>query len=69
MWRRVKARRYGGKDRTEYEANWFAASFLMPEDKFRAAYSATAKDIFEVAAKFRVSVSAALVRAKTLGLE
>lgn len=66
---KVKARRYGGKDRTEYEANWFAASFLMPEESFRTIYAAASGDVFEVAAKFRVSVSAALVRAKTLGLE
>jgi Zn-dependent peptidase ImmA (M78 family) len=66
---KVQARRYGGKDRTEYEANWFAASFLMPEATFRPAYEAAAGDVFEVAAKFRVSISAALVRAKTLGLE
>lgn len=66
---KMKARRYGGKDRTEFEANWFAASFLMPEERFRSAYAATGNDLFEVAAQFRVSVSAALVRAKTLGLE
>lgn len=65
----VKARRYGGKDRTEYEANWFAAAMLMPTAPFKSSYLECESDIVELAARFQVSVSAALVRAKTLGLK
>ncbi|MQX36872.1 ImmA/IrrE family metallo-endopeptidase [Roseospira navarrensis] len=42
----VKALRYGS-DRTEWEANWFAAAFLMPESDFRNAYKDTNGDITE----------------------
>jgi hypothetical protein len=65
---RMQAARYGS-GRVEYEANWFAASFLMPSAGFTEAYLASCKDIFEVANLFRVSVSAASVRARVLKLE
>lgn len=61
----MQAARYGA-GRTEYEANWFAASFLMPSNQFKEAYQAANGDIYVVAAQFKVSVSAALVRAKAL---
>jgi hypothetical protein len=53
--------------RTEWEANWFAAAFLMPEQPFRE-YYAMAHSTTETATKFGVSQSAAEVRANTLGL-
>jgi Zn-dependent peptidase ImmA (M78 family) len=49
--------------RCEWEANWFASAFLMPEEEFKAAY--TRGDASE---KFGVTSSAVKVRAKTLGL-
>ena len=57
-----------GSDRIEWEANWFAAAFLMPESAFKAAYKDYDGDIRMIADHFRVSVAAAEVRAKGLGL-
>lgn len=63
----VRAARYGG-DLVEVEANWFAASFLMPEATFREAFETTGGDLVALASQFGVSTSAAGVRAKSLGL-
>lgn len=57
-----------GSNRLEWEANWFAAGFLMPAKRFRAAYK-DGNDFEELAKLFQTSVDAAKVRAKTLGLE
>ncbi len=54
--------------RAEWEANWFAAAFLMPEKAFRAKYGHHV-DIGEIADHFKVSVSAAKIRAQSLGLD
>lgn len=66
------AYRYGS-ERAEWEANWFAAAFLMPEKAFRRAAaehkSPVGINISSLAAKFGVSMMAAQVRAKALGLE
>lgn len=64
----MRAARYGG-DRAEIEANWFAASFLMPEGRFKETFHETDGDLVELAAQFGVSLSAATVRAKSLGLQ
>lgn len=64
---RLRAARYGG-NQAEIEANWFAASFLMPEAKFREEYRAMGGDLTLLAAKFGVSTAAAGVRAKSLHL-
>ncbi|WP_186288444.1 ImmA/IrrE family metallo-endopeptidase [Burkholderia gladioli] len=63
----LRAARYGG-DQAEVEANWFAASFLMPEGPFKEAFQATRGDLVALASQFGVSTSAASVRAKSLGL-
>lgn len=55
------------QNRAEWEANWFAAAFLMPEQDFRECH-AKAHSAADVAKKFGVSQSAAEVRASTLGL-
>ena len=52
--------------RAEWEANWFAASFLMPSELFREIFGQGNTDA--TAKKFGVSVSAASIRAKSLGL-
>lgn len=57
-----------GSERIEWEANWFAAAFLMPEAAFRAAFTDVAGDIRALADRFRVSIAAAEVRAKGLRL-
>jgi Zn-dependent peptidase ImmA (M78 family) len=54
------------QQRAEWEANWFAAAFLMPVHPFTEAFND--EDIEEVANRFAVSVQAAKVRAKSLGL-
>lgn len=57
-----------GTGRIEWEANWFAAGFLMPEAKFRAAFDEVESDLVRLAARFSVSQSAAEIRVKQLGL-
>lgn len=52
------------QQRAEWEANWFAAAFLMPEEQFLEAVEAQGIDF--AAAKFNVSVSAATVRKSSL---
>jgi hypothetical protein len=56
-----------GSTRVEWEANWFAASFLMPADVFREAAKRSTSSQY-LAARFLVSVSAAEVRKKSLGI-
>jgi len=63
----LQAARYG-TGRVEYEANWFAAGFLMPEDLFRESFEKCDGDLVEIADMFGVSVSAATTRAKALNL-
>jgi Zn-dependent peptidase ImmA (M78 family) len=60
-------RRVGESDRLEWEANWFAAGFLMPEQEFRKAIKLFNADINRVAAYFQVSTQAAMTRKKDLG--
>lgn len=63
----LAASRYGSGP-VEYEANWFAASFLMPDDAFGLCYTDSGGDLSVVAAHFAVSLTAAAVRVKSLGL-
>ena len=52
--------------RAEWEANWFAAAFLMPSTIFQSTLRSFNGDIVSVAARFGVSAQAAEIRAKTL---
>jgi IrrE N-terminal-like domain len=61
------AKRYGG-GLEEREANWFAASFLMPKDAFSNSFGSNQGNLFAVARIFGVSRQAAEVRARILGL-
>jgi len=63
----VQAQRYGS-GRVEWEANWFAAAFLMPEQDFRTSFTKNAGDFLSVAEQFFVSSRAAQIRAKSLKL-
>ncbi len=67
----MRATRWPGNDpesqRCEWEANWFAAAFLMPKDLFKDAFDRN-NDIYQLAAMFKVSDVAAKVRAKRLNL-
>lgn len=65
---RLRAHRYGS-GQAEYEANWFAAAFLMPADKFKDKYEELGRSDLAVADYFKVSPQAAAVRAKSLGLQ
>ena len=55
------------QQRAEWEANWFAAAFLMPSEDFRD-YWEQAPDLERIASKFAVSEKAAKYRAIALGL-
>ena len=64
---KLAAARYGS-DRAEWEANWFAAAFLMPVDAFTKAAEEEDYNIGAVAERFHVSYAAAEVRWRALGL-
>ncbi len=64
---RIRAARFGS-DRVEWEANWFAAAFLMPEHDFRSACAKYGNDSGRVAARYLVSAKAAEVRMTALGI-
>jgi predicted transcriptional regulator len=53
-------------ERCEWEANWFAAAFVMPAKQFQEVYSSLG--VAEAAALFGVSQKAAEIRAKSLNL-
>jgi Zn-dependent peptidase ImmA (M78 family) len=55
-------------DRVEWEANWFAAAFLMPSQEFASIHAEMEGDMEDIADYFDVSVSAAEIRAKSLDL-
>jgi len=57
-----------GSDRTEWEANWFAAALLMPEEQFRSDISTANGNIATVAKNYGVSLIAAKIRAEALGI-
>lgn len=56
-----------GSTRVEWEANWFAAALLMPAGEFSEAARSVASDL-QLAARFNVSMEAAQVRRKVLGV-
>jgi Zn-dependent peptidase ImmA (M78 family) len=58
----------GVVNKKEQEANWFAASLLMPEDVFKA-YWNSSKDINRLASYFGVSKMAAKFRLENLNLK
>jgi hypothetical protein len=64
---RLEAQRYGS-GRVEWEANWFAAGFLMPSARFSERYSALNGSVASLADEFGVSSEAARIRAQFVGL-
>lgn len=60
----VRVQRGSGGGREEWEANWFAAGFLMPEEEFRRV--AQTKTRAQMALHFNVSESAVEMRARAL---
>ncbi|MEC9346659.1 MAG: ImmA/IrrE family metallo-endopeptidase [Pseudomonadota bacterium] len=63
----MQATRYGSS-REEWEANWFAASFLMPKSEFKEKFREFEGDVDSIANFFRVSRAAAKIRSEVLGL-
>jgi len=61
----MRAARYG-QNQAETEANWFAASFLMPEEEFRGYYNEVEGNILLLSEKFKVSQQAATVMMRHL---
>ncbi|MBF0401667.1 MAG: ImmA/IrrE family metallo-endopeptidase [Magnetococcales bacterium] len=55
-----------GEGRVEWEANWFAAGFLMPQKEFKKALEEEDCDVYLVAERFGVSSRAAELRAKII---
>jgi len=66
----MKAARYplGKRDAAEWEANWFAAGFLMPGAAFKQKFEESGKNVLAVASSFGVSAQAAGYQAEYLGL-
>jgi Zn-dependent peptidase ImmA (M78 family) len=64
---RLEAQRYGS-GRVEWEANWFAAGFLMPLNLFREKYIELQGSIASLAAEFGVSTDSVRIRAQFVGL-
>jgi Zn-dependent peptidase ImmA (M78 family) len=64
---RLEALRYGSGP-VEWEANWFAAGFLMPATRFIDRYKALNGSIALLADEFGVSIEAARIRAQFVGL-
>ncbi len=64
---RLEAQRYGS-GRVEWEANWFAAGFLMPAIQFGERYHALNGSLAALAAEFGVSIESARIRAQFVGL-
>lgn len=63
----IRAARFGS-DRVEWEANWFAAAFLMPEQDFRATCYHYSGNPQLIASRYMVSPKAVEVRKQNLGL-
>lgn len=61
----IKAER-NGSGRVEWEANWFAAGFLMPEKEFRQKKQTEGFGVARLAEHFGVSQAAAQVRFDSL---
>lgn len=57
-----------GSDILEWQANWFASSFLMPESLFKEKYYINNNDLYATSLDLNASFSATEVRAKILGL-
>lgn len=64
----IKAYRNYCSEAAEYEANKFAANFLMPKDLFKQEFNKAKKVLSVLSTKFHVSEQAATIRAKELCL-
>lgn len=62
----MRVARYG-QNKADTEANWFAASFLMPDEEFRNCYQDVSGNLLLLSEKFKVSPQAAAAMARHLG--
>lgn len=56
------------EERAEYEANWFAAGFLMPSDHFRSSWEHLKGNVNLLSERYAVTPTQIMSRAKSLGL-
>lgn len=57
-----------GTGRVEWEANWFAAAFLMPAAPFRRDWARADNNIYRMVDRYQVSEAAIEIRLEQLGL-
>lgn len=57
-----------GSNRMEWEANWFAAAFLLPAKQFRADWTKHGGSIPHMVHKYQVSEAVVEIRLKSLSL-
>jgi len=57
-----------GSNPVEWEANWFATGFLVPSSSFKKAFDECGGDIWQLAARFKVSSQTIQLRIKELNL-
>lgn len=65
--RKISFNRFGS-NRLEWEANWFAAAFLMPESRFKDKNTEYNGSLYDLSFYFNVSESAIRIRKKELGI-
>ncbi len=58
-----------GSDRLEWEANWFAGAFLLPEERFRDDWKRYGHSATRMASVYQVSEAVVDIRLETLGLK
>lgn len=56
------------QEQAEFEANWFAASFLMPTDHFRSSWDQLNGNLYLLSDRYGVTPTQVNYRAKSLGL-
>ncbi|MBL9143133.1 MAG: ImmA/IrrE family metallo-endopeptidase [Verrucomicrobiaceae bacterium] len=58
-----------GSGRLEWEANWFAGAFLLPEERFRKDWERYGHCATRIASVYKVSVAVVEIRCEELGLK
>ncbi|MCF6311774.1 MAG: ImmA/IrrE family metallo-endopeptidase [Verrucomicrobiales bacterium] len=58
-----------GSNRLEWEANWFAAGFLMPEEAFKEQCRKLHGELVVLASHFNVSTHTIAIRKKSFGIQ
>lgn len=58
-----------GTGRLEWEANWFAAAFLLPAEQFKCDWNKYGKSVARMVSVYKVSEAVVEIRLETLGLK